>query len=211
MNACIACGVWKIASWMAFLLDDQIAHRVTAMRTNFSCGSESRRVNSQFFALSSVVATKLQPSSSLTRAHVHLDTVHSRMECRHESGEPQRPHVLVVDMWRCTLTSFVGRDCLDNLHKNIHTFEFWWNLRFPQSFPRPLFQVCAWGPCRTFQPCLSSSSPPASYRLAWLKTRHFSRVPNSRSLACSLYTVGCLRLPSQQTAWRWHLVVTYPM
>ena len=108
---------------MAFRRDVHIAHKVTAIRTNFSCDKVSSRLKSQLLALVYVEAAKMQLSSSSTNAQVHLGTlVHSRREWRHESRAPQKPQVLVVDILRCALTSSVGSDCFDSLHKNMRIF-----------------------------------------------------------------------------------------
>lgn len=91
-----------------------------------SCDNELSREKSHCFAFGSVVATRLWPSSSSTRAQEHLDAVHSNNECRHESGDPQKPQELVVDMCRWARTSSVGSDCLASLHKNILIFPRTW-------------------------------------------------------------------------------------
>ena len=122
---------------MAFLLDVHIAQRVTDRRMNLSCVSVSRRLKSQLFALSSVVAAKLTPSSSSTRAHVHLETVQSSSECCNESGAPQKPQVHEVDIFRCALTFSVGNDCLDSLHRNMRTLDG--TSVFHRAFHAPLF------------------------------------------------------------------------
>ena len=71
------------------------------------------RVNSHCLALGSVMVAKLCANSSSIRAQVHLDMVHSRRECLHESGVPQIPQALDVDICMCALTLLVGMDCLE--------------------------------------------------------------------------------------------------
>ena len=79
----------------------------------------SIKLNSQLLAFVSELATNAEHKSSSTKDHVHLDTVQTRRECHHKSGEAQKPQELEVAMCRCVLTSPVGSDCFESHHKNI--------------------------------------------------------------------------------------------
>lgn len=94
-------------------------HKVTAIRTNLSWGNISIKVNNQCLAFSSVVAVILCVTSSSVKAHTLLDDEHSNKEWHHESWTPHKPHWPESVIYRCSRTSFVGRDCLESLQRNI--------------------------------------------------------------------------------------------
>lgn len=82
---CVAWGLWKIPSWMAFRRACHIDHKVTIMSMNLSWGSNSIKVNNQFLALGSVVAVILCVTASSVKAHMLREDEHSNSEWRHES------------------------------------------------------------------------------------------------------------------------------
>ena len=110
-------------SCMALRRDVQMAQSVTTSKVNCSCDSSPIKLKSQLLARFSVVASRVQQSSSSISAHVHLETVHSRREWRHESAAPQKPQEPVVVILRCSLTSSIGSNCFESLHRNMQTFD----------------------------------------------------------------------------------------
>lgn len=82
--------------------------------------------------------------SSSTSAHVHLELVQLIRECLHESLEPHIPHAEESAICLCDLTSSVGKECLESLHKNILTLagtctfqSFFHELDSPAEFEVP--------------------------------------------------------------------------